>query len=125
MDGGAARTTLVDNINTAFSPANIAESVARLERLSPRADFLSISRELGILGDMDEPTFRRYRRNLTIPRLIQQILTVTHRAALSRKPPVPMHIEINDVTPPSIEITVTDQLISIRLNRPHPHSRVR
>jgi hypothetical protein len=62
MDGGAARTTLVDNINTAFSSANIAESVARLERLSPRADFLSISRELGILGDMDEPTFRRYRR---------------------------------------------------------------
>jgi hypothetical protein len=120
MVRGPERITLTNNINSAFSSANISDSATRFQRLSPRADFLAISRELGILGDMDEPAFRRYRRNLPFPRLIQQILTITHRAALSHTPPIPMNIEINVATPPSIEITVTDQLISIRLNRPDP-----
>ncbi len=122
MDGieGQGLNTLVDSINNAFSPGNIEESVRRLEGLSPRADFLTISRTLGILGRMDDARFRRYRRNLTIPPLIQQVLTAVHRTSLFRQPPTPIRIEINDVTPPSIEVTVTDQLISIRLNRADP-----
>lgn len=120
MDGAAAVGNLVENINQAFHPSNVAASARRVEHLS-RADFLTLSRELGILGEMSDRTFRRYRRNLTIPPLIQRILTLVHRAALFRNPPSPMRIEINDATPPSIEITVTEQLISIRLNRPHPH----
>jgi hypothetical protein len=121
MDGAATVTRLVENINNAFSARNVANSASRVQHLS-RADFLTISRELGILGEMSAQTFRRYRRNMTIPPAIQRILTSVHRSALFRDPPIPMRIEINDATPPSIEITATDQLISIRLNRPHPHT---
>lgn len=120
MDGDAARETLVDNINSTFNRSNIANAVARLRGVSRRADFLTISRELDILGTMSQQTFRPYRRNLTIPRLIQQILTLTHRSALYADPPIPMQIEINDAVPPSIEITFTDELISIKLNREAP-----
>jgi len=120
MDGGAAVTDLVDNINRAFSQQNIAQSVARLAGISRRADFLTISRALDILPPMDNQVFRRYRQNITIPRVIQQILTNIHHYALFRQPPTPMRIEINDVTPPSIEVTHTENMISIILNRPHP-----
>src|SRR5215469_916725 len=101
MDGAAARPTLVENINSAFSRENVEISVARLQQISKsrREDFLSISRKLGILGDMDDRRFRRYRKNITLPRLIQQILTTTHHTALFANPPIPMHIEINDATP--------------------------
>ncbi len=120
-----ARIDLVNNLNRAFSAANIANTVTRLRNLSRRADFLTIARELGIIRQMDEATFRRYRRNLTFPRPIQQVLTIAHHAALFREPPTPMHFEINDATPPSVEISVTDQLISITLNRPDPPPRAR
>jgi len=123
MDGAGALTPLVDNINRAFSPENIARSVARLEGISRRADFLTISRALDILPPMDERTFRRYRRNMTIPPVIQQILTLVHHMALFRDPLTPMQIEINDVIPPSINVRVSDDLIYIILNRPHPHRR--
>jgi hypothetical protein len=125
MDGDTARTTLIENINSAFSAENIRISVGRLRGLSRRADFLTISRTLGILHPMDDATFRRYRRNLTIPRAIQQILTSIHHAALYADPPMPMRIQINDAPTPAIEVTVTDQLISIRLDRPAPQHRER
>jgi hypothetical protein len=120
MDDVVRRPRLVENINSAFSPENIAISAGRLRTLSRRADFLTISRALGILGDMDEATFRRYRRNMPLPRPIQQLLTTIHQAALYADPPIPMRFEINDATPPSIEVTVTDQLIMVKLNRPDP-----
>jgi hypothetical protein len=120
MDGGASLTELVDKINNAFSPENVAGSAARLRGLSRQADFLRISRELGILPDMNVSTFRRYRENMTIPPVIRQVLTTIHRAVLFGDSPVPMRMEINDATPPSIEVTVTDQLISVKLNRPAP-----
>jgi len=123
MDGLTARETLIDNINSAFSAENIGISVGRLRGLSRRADFLTISRSLGILHSMDDAAFRRYRRSLTIPRAIQQILTSVHRTALYADPPVPMRIQINDAPTPAIEVTVTDQLISIRLDRPAPQQR--
>ncbi|MGC1887906.1 MAG: hypothetical protein WA709_17720 [Stellaceae bacterium] len=125
MSGGSARITLVNDLNRVYSPENIVETVARLQNVSRRADFLAINRELGVLGVMDEAAFRRYRRDLPIPRLIQQILTITHHAALFRQPPTPMHFEINVATDPSIDITGTGQLISITLNRPDPQPRAR
>lgn len=122
MAAAIHRPALVNNINSAFSPANIAASVARLPGPSSRADFLEISRRVGVLGTMNEAEFRRYRRkmNTVIPPQIQQILTVVHRAALYATPPIPMHIQINPAGPPSIHVTHTDQLISIVLNRPDP-----
>ena len=125
MDGATTRTTLIENIKSAFSAENIGISVERLRGLSRRADFLTISRTLGILHSMDDATFRQYRRDLTIPRAIQRILTSVHQAALYANPPVPMRIQINDAPTPAIEVTVIDQLISIRLDRPAPRRRER
>ena len=49
MDDAVGRPTLVENVNSAFSAQNIAISAARLAGLSPRADFLAISRRVGVL----------------------------------------------------------------------------
>lgn len=122
MDDVVRRPRLVENINSAFSAENIAITVARLAGRSRRGDFLTISRILGLLGNMDDAMFRRYRRrvNSVIPLPIQQILTTVHRAALYTSPPIPMHMEINPRTPPSIQVTRTTELISVILNRPDP-----
>jgi hypothetical protein len=125
MDDVVRRPTLVENINSAFSPQNVAISATRLRSVSRRSDFLAMSRVLGILGDMDDRTFRRYRRSMPIPREIQQILTAVHRLALFADPPKPMQIQINNTPHTAIEVRVTDQLISIRLDRPDPAPRQR
>jgi hypothetical protein len=122
MDDAVGRPTLVENVNSAFSAQNIAISAARLAGLSPRADFLAISRRVGVLRSMSDAQFARYRRRINeiLPPPIRRILTIAHRIALYADPPIPLHIEINPVTPPSIQVTYTDRLISIVLNRPDP-----
>ncbi len=125
MGAADARIQLVRDLNNAFGQANIVETARRIQELSPRADFLTMTRAAGVLGDMPAATFRRYRQVLTFGRTIQQILTLAHREALSRDPPSPIHFEINDASPPSIEVTVADRLVSIRLNRPDPTPRSR
>jgi hypothetical protein len=120
MDGAASRPRIVENFNSAYSPQNIAITVAKLVGLPPRADFLEISRRADVLLErMTDAQFRRYRRNINsrIPRPLQRMLTTAHRAALFATPPIPMHIEINDQTPTSVQVTYSDQLISIILNR--------
>lgn len=125
MGFAAEREILVNNINRILGPANIANAAAQARQLSARADFLTISRVLGILPEMSEGGFRRYRRNLPFPRLVQQVLTSAHRAALMADPPIPLHIAINDVAPPSVQVTATPELISVVLNRPDPQPRPR
>jgi hypothetical protein len=124
-DMGAAerRVQLVSDLNRIFGAANIASTAARLQGLSRRADFLTMTRAAGALGDMNDRTFRRFRQNLPIPTVIQQVLTAVHRQALFGSQPIPMHFEINDALPPSISVAVTNEAISIRLDRPDPLPR--
>ena len=114
------RPTLVTNINNTFGRANVQASVAGLP--TGRGDFLTICRKAGVLGQMNNAQFQRYRArtDTVLPPLIQRILTGSFRAALSASPPIPLHIEINRTTTTSVEVVHTDQLISIVLNRPDP-----
>jgi hypothetical protein len=121
MDGGA----LVENANREFREDNIANTVARLAGLSPQADFLAISRRAGVLplpATITDEQFDRYRRriNQVIPLPIRRLLTLAHRLALYADPPIPMQIEINRAARASIQVTYSDRLISIVLNRPDP-----
>lgn len=110
---------IANRVNNAFSAQNVANSAARVSNLR-NADFLTLSRELGILPELDAAGFRQYRRRITIPRVIQRILTLVHREALFRDTPIPINIRINDTETSSIQVTVTEQLISVTLNRPAP-----
>ena len=118
--GAVNRPTLVNNINTTFGPQNVRANVAGLP--TRRGDFLTICRKAGVLGRMNNAQFQRYRArtDTVIPPLVQRILTASFRAALSASPPVAMHIEINPTTAASVQVTYTDRLISIVLNRPDP-----
>jgi hypothetical protein len=120
MDGAASRPRIVENFNSAYSRQNIAITLAKLVGLSPQADFLEINRRADVLLErMTDAQFRGYRRTINnrIPRPLQRMLTIAHRAALFATPPIPMRIEMNDQTPPSLQVTYSDQLISIILNR--------
>jgi hypothetical protein len=120
MDGAASRPRIVENFNSAYSRENIAITVAKLAGLSPQADFLEINRRADVLLErMTDAQFRRYRRGISsrIPNPLRRMLTIAHRAALFAAPPIPMRIEINDQTPPSLQVIYSDQLISIILNR--------
>lgn len=122
-NGAAARQTIVENFNSAYNRENVQITVGKLKAkgMSSRDDFLQINRKADVLVEaMTAPQFRRYRAriNARIPRPIQQMLTIVHRAALTAMPPIPMHIEINPTAPPSIQVTQTPQLISIKLHRP-------
>jgi hypothetical protein len=123
MGAAERRVQLVIDLNRVFGAANIADTAGRLQGLSRRADFLTMTRAAGALGDMSDGTFRRYRQNVPIPAVIQQILTAVHRQALFSSKPIPMYFEINDAVPPSINVTVTNETISIRLGRPDPLPR--
>jgi hypothetical protein len=120
MDGAESRPTIVENFNSAYSRENLEITLAKLVGLPPRADFLEINRRADVLLERRTGAqFRRYRASINrrIPAPLQRMLTIAHRAALFASPPIPMHVEINPRTPPSLEVTFTDQLISIILNR--------
>jgi hypothetical protein len=120
MDGVRSRPRIVENFNSAYSRQNLEITLAKLIGLPPRADFLEINRRADVLLErMTDAQFRQYRRgiNRRIPAPLQRMLTIAHRAALFSSPPIPMHIEMNPRTPPSLEVSFSDELISIRLNR--------
>src|SRR5262249_15046305 len=97
MGGAAARTKLERNINRAFGAAQIRKSANRVAKLRPRADFLDISEALGCIAHIPFRDLKRYRRTLTIPPLIQRVLTAAYRDALFHEPkPIPLRIKIND-----------------------------
>jgi hypothetical protein len=121
MGGAAQRTKLERNVNRAFGVAQIRGSATRIAKLGPRADFLDISDELGCLAHIPFGNLRRYRRVLTIPPLIQRILTAAYRDALFHEPkPIPLRLKIIDGRSHSIEVKSTERLISVSLTRPDP-----
>lgn len=92
-----------------------------MKTLPPSADFLDISKALGVLDHLRISDFERYRKSLTIPTLIQHILTMTYRFALLDAPqPIPMRIGIVVGRSHSVEVERTDASISVVLTRPDP-----
>lgn len=115
------RTKLAANLNRAFSASQIAASAQIVKQLSPRADFLDISQALGALDHLQIGNLRRYRRRLTLPPVVQRILTATYRTALLTKPnPIPLRIQIKHGRRHSIEVNSTNTSISVVLTRPDP-----
>jgi hypothetical protein len=118
------RTVLQQKINQAFSAAQIKQSANRVAKLGPRADFLDISEALGCIAHIQYDDLKRYRRILTIPALIQRILTAAYRDALFHQPkPIPLRIKINNGRSHSIEVKTTESLITVTLTRPDPKTR--
>ena len=121
MGGAAQRTELERRINRAFGSSQIRSSARRVAKLGPRADFLDISEELGCIAHIPFGNLRRYRRILTIPPLIQRILTAAYRDALFHEPkPIPLRLKIVVGRSHSIEVKYTERLISVSLTRPDP-----
>jgi hypothetical protein len=121
MGGAAQRTQLERNVNRAFGTAQIRHSARRIAKLGPRADYLDISEALGCIAHIPFGNLKRYRRVLTIPPLIQRILTAAYRDALFHEPkPIPLRLKINDGRSHSIEVKSTERLISVSLTRPDP-----
>jgi hypothetical protein len=121
MGAAAARTKLERNINRAFGAAQIRKSANRVAKLGPRADFLDISEALGCIAHIQYGNLKRYRRTLTIPQLIQRVLTAAYRDALFHEPKtIPLRIKINDGRNHSVEVKTTDRLITVALTRPDP-----
>jgi hypothetical protein len=115
------RTKLERNINRAFGAAQIKKSANGVAKLGPRADFLDISEALGCISHIPYSSLRGYRRVLTIPPLIQRILTAAYRDALFHEPEaLPLRIKINDGRSHSIEVKTSDRSIAVVLTRPDP-----
>ena len=120
------RIDLERNINRAFGASQIRNSARRIARLGPRADFLDISNELGCIAHIPFGNLRRYRRILTIPPLIQRILTAAYRDALFHEPkPIPLRLKIIAGRIHSIDVTSTERLISVSLTRPDPKTNAK
>jgi hypothetical protein len=120
MDGITSRPRIVENFNSAYNRENIAITLRKLAELPPDADFLDFARKADVLVEpMTDAQFSRYREHINrrVPRPLQVLMTMVHRAALFEYPPTPMHLEMNDRTPPSLQVTCEDELISIILNR--------
>jgi hypothetical protein len=121
MGGMARRKVLENKLNDVFGAKNIRSSANRLKKLGPRADFLDISEALGCLDHIRYINLRRYRGELTIPPLIQRVLTTAYREALFHKPkPIPLRIRIRAGRGNSVQLKTTDRLIAVVLTRPDP-----
>jgi len=103
-------------LNLAFRAAQIKKSANQVGKLGPRADFLDISEVLGCLSHIPYTSLRAFRRGLTIPPLIQRILTATYRDALFHQPQaLPMRIKINSGREHSVDVKSTNRSISVVL----------
>lgn len=119
MGDASHRVRLARGLNHAFSAANIEASAERVRALPARADFLDISDALGVMSEAAHANLRRYRRNLTLPTVVQRVLTAAYKESLLHKPkPVPLRIQINRAPRDSISVEYTEKLIKVMLNRP-------
>ena len=123
MGEGADRVQLVQGINQAFDAANIRETARRASEFADRGDFLEICHSLGLLAPV-AADLQVYRRELTMPPLSREIMTVAFRASLFGRPgPTPLHLTIHNGEAEAINVGVRPDLISIRLTRTAPAVR--
>lgn len=113
------RVALTRGLNRAFSAQNIEASAQTVRALPARADFLDISDALGVMPEQAHANLRRYRRALTLPPVVQRILTAAYKESLLHQPkPIPLRIQITPARRHSISVEYTDKLIKVVLNRP-------
>jgi hypothetical protein len=121
MSAGVPREDLIRRINLIFGPQSIGRTASRLGRLSPRADVFTILDELELLSIVTTSDVRRYRRELTIPKLNRQILTAAFRTALfGGGKPTPLALQIYSGEQEAVEVKTTDRLIEVTLIRIDP-----
>jgi hypothetical protein len=119
MGAASQRVRLTRALNQAFSAANIEASADRVRALPARADFLDISDALGVMSPAAHANLRRYRRTLSLPTVVQRVLTAAYKESLLNKPkPIPLRIQINRTPRHSISVEHSDKLIKVVLNRP-------
>jgi hypothetical protein len=112
------RSNLINDINQAFSAANIAATLNRLGTLSPRDDCLSIVDKLGFLTPIHGGDLRGYRRIVGIPLLHQRILTAAFRTALLNRPaPIALKIDIVTGQAEAVSVTTDQAGLTILLTR--------
>jgi hypothetical protein len=126
MGEGADALILSNKINQSFHANNIAATSASLSPLKPSADFLTICHTLGHLDHLIRTDLNAYRRALKMPPLQRRIMTLVFRQSLLRTPtPWPLHITIKDGPDHGIEVSTTDDLISLVVTRTPPPFRTR
>jgi hypothetical protein len=119
MGAASQRVRLTRALNQAFSAANIEASADQVRALPARADFLDISDALGVMSPAAHANLRRYRRTLSLPTVVQRVLTAAYKESLLNKPkPIPLRIQINRTPRHSISVEHSDKLIKVVLNRP-------
>jgi hypothetical protein len=119
MGAASQRVRLTRALNQAFSAANIEASADRARALPARADFLDISDALGVMSASAHANLRRYRRTLSLPTVVQRVLTAAYKESLLNKPkPIPLRIQINRAPRHSVSVEHSDKLIKVVLNRP-------
>ena|SRR5579864_6714541 len=113
------RVQLTRDLNRAFGAPNIEASAQIVRALPARADFLDISEALGLLAQHHGGNFRRYRQKLTLPRVVQRVLTAAYKESLLNQPkPIPLRIQINKAPRHSVQVEYTEKQIKVVLNRP-------
>lgn len=116
--GPSSRVQLICAINDEFNRLNIQSTAARLGTLASTGDFLEICDALGLLAPLHRGNFAAYRTNLTIPPVIQSMLTAAFRHALTATPqPIPLQILIVSGMQDIVTITSTATEISVLLTR--------
>lgn len=116
--GPSSRVQLICAINDAFNRLNVQSTAAQLGALAATGDFLDICEALGLLAPLHRGNFAAYKSNLTIPPVIQAMLTAAFRQALTATPqPIPLQILIVSGTHDFVTITTTATEISVLLAR--------
>jgi len=115
MGIGMVRHGLVQRINDAFHPNEVARSAQRVAHLGPGADAFEILHELGLFQFQAGQTLPAYRASLPIPDLHKDVLKGAFQAAVQNRKPLTFGI----VTGPAeaVHVSESDSHIHVVLTR--------
>jgi hypothetical protein len=115
MAGGYARHKLVADVNNSFQASKIADTAAKVGPLTDTHDTFDILHALGHFELPDAAALDKYRNDLSIPAINRAAMDLAFRAAITEKCPLSFAVVSGHAE--SLQITVSDTLISVILTR--------
>jgi hypothetical protein len=115
MGFGLVRQGLVQRINDAFHPNQVAGSARRVAHLGPNADAFDIVHELGLFQFPPGQTLGAYRASLPIPEVHHQVLKSAFQSAVQNHKPLTFGIVSGGAE--GVHVSETDSHIHVVLTR--------
>jgi len=115
MGFGLVRQGLVQRVNDAFAPHQVAGSAQRVAHLGPNADAFDIVHELGLFQFPPGQTLPAYRASLPIPDLHRRVLQGAFQSAVQNRKPLTFGIVSGGAE--AVHVSETDSHIHVVLTR--------